>query len=91
MHFFSGRGSADPDPRLPTVIGRVRRPAIDAQRRVVVRLQAVDAPELHYRSPCLVSASERTAKQTTAFHAVSHDYRQPFGETATLALRASVS
>ena len=31
------------------VIGKIRRPAIDAKGRVVVRLQGVDAPELHYR------------------------------------------
>ena len=71
-----------------TVVGRVRKEAIDEQHRIVVRLQGIDAPELHDRAPCLVPSAERSDAQKAAFSSVSGDYRQPFGETATLALRA---
>ena len=71
-----------------TVVGRVRKAAVDEQHRTVVRLQAIDAPELHYRAQGLVAPAERSASQQQAFSEVSADYRQPFGEAATLALRA---
>ena len=71
-----------------TVVGRVRKPAVDELHRTVVRLQAIDAPELHYRAPGLVAPAERSASQQQAFSRVSADYRQPLGEASTLALRA---
>lgn len=73
-----------------TVVGRVRKKAVDEQHRVVVRLQGIDAPELHYRAACLVSPERRTAAQQLAFAAVSAAYRQPLAEAATLALRAFI-
>ena len=69
------------------VVGRVRKQAIDERHHLVVRLQGIDAPELHYRAPCLVAPKDRSKAQQEAFSLASGDYRQPLGETATLALR----
>src|SRR5438552_5627627 len=42
------------------VVGKVRKPAIDQRGRVTVRLQGVDAPELHYQPPALVKKAQQT-------------------------------
>lgn len=47
------------------VHGKVRKPVADKQNRVTIRLQGIDAPELHYPPK---------------------NYRQPLGESATVAL-----
>lgn len=55
------------------ILGRVRRPLLDRERRLSVRLEGVDAPELHYR-PAGVHSGRA--------------FRQPFAESAARALRA---
>lgn len=55
------------------VLGRVRRPLLDREGRLSVRIEGVDAPELHYRP---VGAHS------------GHAFRQPFAESAARALRA---
>jgi endonuclease YncB( thermonuclease family) len=70
-----------------TVRGKVSKPAIDKQGRATIRLQGIDAPELHYRptAPTL-NGKKPTPAQRAAFNAANGNFRQHFGETATVAL-----
>ena len=45
------------------VIGETRKPAIDSQHRVTIRLQGIDAPELHYTPQAVLSRKEQTDEQ----------------------------
>jgi len=70
-----------------TVRGKVSKEAIDKQGRVTIRLQGIDAPELHYRPTApTVNGTKPTPPQRTAFNAANGNFRQDFGETSTLAL-----
>jgi endonuclease YncB( thermonuclease family) len=70
-----------------TVKGRTSKAAIDNKNRVTIRLQGIDAPELHYRptAPTL-NGKKPTAQQLAAFKAGNGNFRQKFGETAAAAL-----
>jgi len=69
------------------VRGKVTKDAIDKQNRITIRLQAVDAPELHYR-PTAPTLNNRkpTTTQRAAFNAANGNFRQNLGETATVQL-----
>src|SRR5262249_48375726 len=69
------------------VKGRVSKPAIDSQNRITIRLQGIDAPELHYRptAPTL-NGQAPTPAQKAAFSANNGNFRQFFGETSTTQL-----
>ena len=67
------------------VVGSISKAPIDPQGRITIRLQGIDAPELHYR-PTLPRKPAPTAEQRAAFKAVNKDFRQPFGESSTIAL-----
>jgi endonuclease YncB( thermonuclease family) len=69
------------------VHGKLTKDAIDNKGRVTIRLQGVDAAELHYRplAPTL-NKQKPTAAQRAAFNAASGNFRQHFGETATTEL-----
>jgi endonuclease YncB( thermonuclease family) len=75
------------------VIGASKKPVIDAQSRVTVRLQGIDAPELHYKAPALrKSRLEVTPDKRAAYNAENKtERRQYWGETATLALAQKLS
>ena len=75
-----------------TVKGKVTKPAIDKQRRITIRLQGIDAPELHYRptAPTL-NKKTPTPAQRAKFNAANGNFRQNFGETATVALHDFLS
>ena len=75
------------------VVGASKKPVIDAQSRVTVRLQGIDAPELHYKAPALrKSRTEVTAAKRAADNAENKtERRQYWGETATLALAQKLS
>ncbi len=75
------------------VVGASKKPVIDAQSRVTVRLQGIDAPELHYKAPALrKSRLEVTPDKRTAYNAENKtERRQYWGETATLALAEKLS
>ncbi len=75
------------------VVGVSKKPVIDAQSRVTVRLQGIDAPELHYKAPALrKSRSEVTAAKRVAYNAENKTERRQYGgETATLALAQKLS
>ncbi|HET7365874.1 MAG TPA: thermonuclease family protein [Burkholderiales bacterium] len=66
---------------------------IDGQGRVRVRLQGIDAPELHYQpSPLGKSVKASLPKQVVdAYSALSHRYRQHWAESAAFALLEFVS
>jgi endonuclease YncB( thermonuclease family) len=70
-----------------TIKGKVSKSAIDNKNRVTIRLQGIDAPELHYRpmAPTL-NGKKPTPQQRATFNADNGNFRQEFGETATVAL-----
>jgi len=57
---------------------------------LTIRLQAIDASELHYR-PADLTGKTITQAMRDAFKLVDKEYRQPYGETAVVALLARVS
>lgn len=57
-----------------------------AKGKVTVRLQGIDAPELHYRPPSTLKPKQRTAQQTKRYKELNEEYRQPLAETGTKAL-----
>ena len=66
---------------------------IDSQGRVRVRLQGIDAPELHYQ-PSPLGKSLKASLSTSvvdAYSALSHKYRQHWAESAAFALLNFVS
>jgi endonuclease YncB( thermonuclease family) len=70
-----------------TVKGKVSKPTIDKQNRVTIRLQGVDAPELHYRPTAPTLNNKKPSKtQRAAFNGRNGNFRQFFGETATVEL-----
>jgi endonuclease YncB( thermonuclease family) len=70
-----------------TVKGRTTKAPIDNQGRVTVRLQGIDAPELHYRPPAALKTAEQTKEQHEAYLELNEEYRQPLAESATVELR----
>jgi endonuclease YncB( thermonuclease family) len=69
------------------VTGRTRKPAIK-NGQVTVRLQGIDATELHYQPSALSRSEQKGLSQAklNAYHSVVHFYRQFLGATATKAL-----
>jgi endonuclease YncB( thermonuclease family) len=65
---------------------QAKQPPIDEQGSITVRLQGIDAPELHYRPPRLDKKIHLTDAQRAAFKNLNQDYRQHFGETSTVRL-----
>src|SRR5213596_2593868 len=70
--------------RDATIIGKVRKKVIDKKNRITVRLQGIDAPELHYTATPLKKIPEEKREQFKKFN---KKYRQHLGETATINLR----
>lgn len=68
------------------VVGRIRKKPIDAQGRMTVRLEGIDAPELHYTPPAALKKDEQTADQRRLYLEWNLKYRQYLAETATRAL-----
>lgn len=70
------------------VVGASRDPVIDSKSRITVRLQGIDAPELHYRAAALKkNRPEVTEKKRAAYNQQNKvERRQYWGETATVAL-----
>jgi len=68
-----------------TAKGRGSKEVIDKKGRVTIRLQGIDAPELHYRPQF---PTKLDSAQQAAFSAVNADFRQFYGETSTTALAA---
>lgn len=73
------------------VRGRVRRPAIDNAGRLTVRLQGLDAPELHYQPAAVLPKADRSDDQHALYLEWNHEYRQHAAEAATTQLLACLS
>ncbi len=80
------------------VRGTGRRPAIKTNTRtgistVTIRLQGIDAPELHYRPvfPTVTGKAKPSSKQRGDFNAANDELRQPYGETCTVQLHKTVA
>ncbi len=58
----------------------------DGVQTITVRLQGVDAPELHYNAAPLKKIPEVTDARRKKFNAINSDRRQCFAESATAAL-----
>lgn len=69
-----------------TVVGKVRRSPVDNKGRLTVRLQGIDAPELHYK-PSPISKKGVPPSQRDQFNKLNRFFRQYFGESAIVALR----
>jgi endonuclease YncB( thermonuclease family) len=68
------------------VVGKSKEPVIKHDR-VTVRLQGIDAPELHYRAAPLPRSNGISAEDRDRFNALNKTpRRQYWGETATMAL-----
>ena len=64
-----------------------RKPVVDKNNRVIIRLQGIDAPELHYPGMLSTKLAKLTPAQRAAWDALdTTDYRQAYGESATVAL-----
>jgi endonuclease YncB( thermonuclease family) len=70
--------------------GRVTRRAINSGK-VSVRLQGLDAPELHYIPPALLSPAKRSEEQDALYKAWRRPYRQPLAESAARSLLGLLS
>ena len=73
------------------VAGAGRKSPIDKKNRVTVRLQGVDTTELHYAPGPLPKGASITQKMRDAYRKLCKQYRQPFGETAPVVLRAAMA
>jgi endonuclease YncB( thermonuclease family) len=67
-----------------------RRP-VGSGGRLVVRLEGIDAPELHYRPSPRVPADEQTSEQRTLFRRWARAFRQARAEAAVRGLRRLVA
>ncbi len=67
-----------------TVGGRVRRRPVDNRGRVTIRLQGIDAPELHYRPTAALGPRDRSRTQDAMYKQWNHEYRQHLAETGTV-------
>jgi endonuclease YncB( thermonuclease family) len=72
-----------------TVIGRTRKPPIDKKGRLTIRLQGIDAPELHYKPT--TPPKTITEIQKSEFRKLNKSYRQHLGETAAIELKNLLS
>lgn len=70
-----------------TVKGRQSKPPIK-NGKLTIRLQGIDAPELHFQPSPLSSAEKKGlgATRLKAYHDVTHSYRQFLGASSTKAL-----
>ncbi len=73
-------------------VGTGRRAVIDAKNRITVRLQGIDAPELHFKAPALRRRPDVDDVKRAAFNRANKaERRQYWAETATVALSAKLA
>jgi endonuclease YncB( thermonuclease family) len=74
------------------VRGASSKEVVDKQNRITVRLQGIDAPELHYRAAPLKKTSNVSAAKREKFNQENKSpRRQYWAETATVALAKKLS
>jgi len=66
--------------------GRGTKKAIDGQNRITVRLQGIDAPELHYKASAIARSTGISDAKRRKFNELNKERRQCWAESATLAL-----
>lgn len=67
--------------------GTGRKQVISKERKITVRLQGVDAPELHYKAAALKKSADITAEERKKFNTINREGRRQFlAESATVAL-----
>ncbi len=71
--------------------GQGSKPVINTSKRdgtqtITVRLQGVDAPELHYRAAPLKRTSDVSDAERAKFNSINEERRQCFAESATFSL-----
>lgn len=71
--------------RDATVVGSIRTAAIK-NGKVTVRLQGIDAPELHYRPKAHLRKADQSEEQHELYLKWNEEYRQCLAETSTLSL-----
>jgi endonuclease YncB( thermonuclease family) len=69
------------------VHGRVTKPAM-RKGKITVRLQGLDAPEIHFRPSAMVAVKHQSVASRESFLRWNFDFRQSLGEQAAMALRA---
>jgi endonuclease YncB( thermonuclease family) len=72
------------------VKGSVTKPVIE-NGRVTVRLQGVDAPELHYRPQAALKKAKQSQQQRDIYLKWNLEFRQQLAETATVALASMLA
>jgi endonuclease YncB( thermonuclease family) len=73
-------------------VGTGRRSVIDAKHRITVRLQGIDAPELHFKAPALRKRADVDDAKRAAFNRANRvERRQHWAETATIALSTKLA
>jgi endonuclease YncB( thermonuclease family) len=65
--------------------GQAPKPPLNSKGEVTIRLQGIDAPELHYR-PSPLKGKGITPQMRADFKTVNKEYRQRWSESAALAL-----
>lgn len=73
------------------VIGATTKAPLDSEGRITIRLQGIDAPELHYSPARPGRAGGITDEQRKKFKRYNKRYRQHLGESATNALFSLLS
>ncbi len=68
------------------VKGKTTKEVVDKKGRITVRLQGIDAPELHYMPQALLKVKDQSKTQRKLFLEWNHELRQHLGETAAAAL-----
>lgn len=68
------------------VKGKSVKDVVDKKGNVTVRLQGIDAPELHYRPVAELKVAKQSARQRELYLEWNLEYRQPLAESATVAL-----
>jgi len=68
------------------VTGAVRKAPISAKRRLTIRLIGIDAPELHCGATARLKKTKQTAEQQALWKQFGKEYRQPYAESAVVAL-----
>jgi endonuclease YncB( thermonuclease family) len=72
--------------------GASKKQVVDSQNRITVRLQGIDAPELHYRAAALKSSTGVSAAKRAKFNLENKPQRRQYwAETATVALAEKLS
>jgi endonuclease YncB( thermonuclease family) len=69
-----------------SVVGKSKAKLVK-NNKIKVRFQGIDAPELHYKAPALLTAPEVTPSLRKAYNQKNKEFRQNLGESAAFALR----